>query len=206
MPDETSDALLILTADIVVAHASKNRVDASDLPDLIRTVHDSLGKIAHSVEAAPAAPEFTPAVGVRKSLANPDKIISLIDGKPYSTLKRHLTGHGLTPESYRDRYRLPPDYPMIAPAYSKKRKAIAVEIGLGQKVAGVVASAVEAVENVVETIIEQVAPARRGKPKKVVQETEPTRAHRKKLSISQAKAVAQEDLTPFARGSSSPEG
>src|SRR3546814_4700882 len=46
---------------------------------------------------------FTPAVSVRKSLASKDHIISMIDGKPYKTLRRHLSTHGLTPEDYRKR-------------------------------------------------------------------------------------------------------
>jgi predicted transcriptional regulator len=81
----------------------------------------------------PRREEHVPAVTVRKSLASPDKIISLIDGKPYSTLKRHLAGHGLTPDQYRERYGLKADYPMTAPAYSEKRKALAKKIGLGAK-------------------------------------------------------------------------
>ncbi len=75
----------------------------------------------------------TPAVSVRKSLANPEHLISLIDGKPYKTLKRHLTRHGLTPETYRNRYNLPPGYPMVAPAFAEKRRAIAEAIGLGRR-------------------------------------------------------------------------
>jgi predicted transcriptional regulator len=68
------------------------------------------------------AKEFTPAVTVRKSLASRDHIISMIDGKPYRALRRHLSGHGLTAEEYRKRYCLRPDYPMVAPAYSEARR------------------------------------------------------------------------------------
>jgi hypothetical protein len=70
---------------------------------------------------------------VRKSLASPDRIISMIDGKPYRTLRRHLSTHGLTPDEYRARYKLKPDYPMVAPAYSEARRAMAKKIGLGRK-------------------------------------------------------------------------
>ena len=77
--------------------------------------------------------EFAPAVSVRKSLASPDHIISMIDGKPYRTLRRHLTGHGLTPDAYRQRYNLKADYPMVAPTYSESRRAMAHKIGLGRK-------------------------------------------------------------------------
>jgi predicted transcriptional regulator len=72
-------------------------------------------------------------VSVRKSLASPDHIISMIDGKPYKTLKRHLFRNGLTPDQYRQRYDLKPDYPMTAPAYSERRRALAHKIGLGAK-------------------------------------------------------------------------
>jgi predicted transcriptional regulator len=70
---------------------------------------------------------------VRKSLASPDHIISLIDGKPYRTLRRHLSTNGLTPEEYRSRYKLKSDYPMVAPSYSEQRRAMAMKIGLGAK-------------------------------------------------------------------------
>jgi len=72
-------------------------------------------------------------VTARKSLANPDHIISMIDGKPYRMLRRHLTTHGLTPDEYRKRYHLPADYPMVAPNYAAQRSALAVKIGLGRK-------------------------------------------------------------------------
>jgi predicted transcriptional regulator len=80
-------------------------------------------------------------VSVRKSLASPDHIISMIDGKPYKTLRRHLAGHGLTPEQYRERYKLKADYPMVAAAYSESRRAMAKKIGLGRKPGEVVKAA-----------------------------------------------------------------
>lgn len=76
---------------------------------------------------------MSPRVSVRKSLASRDHIISMIDGKPYRTLRRHLTTHGLTPDDYRQRYGLKPDYPMVAPSYSESRSAMAKTIGLGRK-------------------------------------------------------------------------
>jgi predicted transcriptional regulator len=87
---------------------------------------------AAGAEAEPSQ-EHTPAVTARKSLASPDHIISMIDGKPYKTLRRHLSGHGLTPEEYRERYSLKSDYPMVAPTYSEARRAMAKKIGLGRK-------------------------------------------------------------------------
>lgn len=80
-----------------------------------------------------SAPEYTPAVTARKSLASPDHIISMIDGKKYKTLTRHLSTNGLTPAEYRSRYNLPASYPMTAPAYSEQRRAMAKKIGLGRK-------------------------------------------------------------------------
>lgn len=85
------------------------------------------------LDEAPASEAFPRAVSVRKSLASKDHIISMIDGKPYRTLRRHLRTHGLTPEEYRARYNLKPDYPMVAPAYSEERRAMAHKIGLGAK-------------------------------------------------------------------------
>ena len=77
--------------------------------------------------------DYVGAVTARKSLASPAHIISMIDGKPYKTLRRHLSGHGLTPEEYRARYGLKSDYPMVAPDYSEARRSMAKKIGLGRK-------------------------------------------------------------------------
>jgi len=74
-----------------------------------------------------------PAVSSRKSLGDPDPIISMIDGKPYSTLKRHIARHYYTPESYRAAFDLKPEYPMIAPGYSERRREIAKKLGLGRR-------------------------------------------------------------------------
>lgn len=117
-----------------------NRVAAEDVPAFLRTMHATISELsgtaaapAADAEASAPAEEFTPAVTVRKSLASRDHIISLIDGKPYRTLRRHLSGHGLTAEQYRARYNLKPDYPMVAESYSEQRRAMAMKIGLGQK-------------------------------------------------------------------------
>jgi predicted transcriptional regulator len=101
-------------------------------------------------QAEPAA-TFEPAVTVRKSLSSPDHIISLIDGKPYKTLRRHLSGHGLTPEQYRERYKLKRDYPMVAPSYAEARRAMAKKIGLGSKGRRAKTSAEPAAEKVKST-------------------------------------------------------
>ncbi|GJE54322.1 MULTISPECIES: MucR family transcriptional regulator [Methylobacterium] len=122
-----------LAGDIVSAYVSKNSLPAADLPALIGSVHTALVGLSGSVEAAPVAESVekpTPAQ-VRKSIT-PDAIISFIDGKSYKTMKRHLGTHGLDPHSYRQRYGLPSDYPMVAPNYAAQRSALAKSIGLGR--------------------------------------------------------------------------
>lgn len=116
-----------------------NRVAAEDVPAFLQTMHATvLGLASGNVETDEAAPqqEHVAAVSVRKSLASKDHIISMIDGKPYKTLRRHLAGHGLTPETYRERYGLRPDYPMVAETYSQSRRDMAKRIGLGRKARG----------------------------------------------------------------------
>ncbi len=117
-----------------------NRVAAEDVPQFLRTMHQTVTELAagQGEAGANAGAEaqdesFTPAVSVRKSLASRDHIISMIDGKPYKTLRRHLSTQGLTPDQYRERYGLKADYPMVAPAYSEARRSMAKQIGLGQK-------------------------------------------------------------------------
>ena len=103
-------------------------------------MHATVTELAGGTSGTPEAPKeaapaegFTPAVTARKSLVSKDHIISMIDGKPYKTLKRHLSRHGLTPEEYRQRYNLKPDYPMVSESYSQARRDMAKKIGLGQK-------------------------------------------------------------------------
>jgi predicted transcriptional regulator len=113
-----------------------SRADAADVPGFLRSMHDavrSLGDVAGSTANESAEREHVPAVTVRKSLASRDAIISLIDGKSYKTLKRHLANHGLSPVEYRQRYGLKADYPMVAPAYADQRREMAKKIGLGRK-------------------------------------------------------------------------
>ncbi|MGF7151413.1 putative transcriptional regulator [Sphingomonas zeicaulis] len=120
-----------MTADIVANYVANNEVPIADVGGLIAEVHAALA----GLQAAPAPVEevYEPATTIRKSLANPAKIISMIDGKPYATLTRHLSAHGLSPQAYRERYKLPADYPMTAPDYSARRKELALAAGLGRK-------------------------------------------------------------------------
>ena len=113
------------------------RASADDVPAFLATMRDSVLELIGQPDAAggeeASSGLFTPAVSVRKSLASKEHIISMIDGKPYKTLRRHLGGHGLTAEEYRRRYNLKSDYPMVAEAYSAARRAMAKKIGLGRK-------------------------------------------------------------------------
>ncbi|PXW50710.1 MucR family transcriptional regulator [Methylobacterium sp. B4] len=126
-----------LTATIVAAYVTKNILPAKDLPGLISSVHASLAGLGGTKPAAAAEIEIekpTPAQ-IRKSIT-PDALISFIDGKAYKMLKRHLSFHGLSPYSYRQRYGLPSDYPMTAPNYSEWRAALARSNGLGRPYGG----------------------------------------------------------------------
>jgi predicted transcriptional regulator len=140
MTEENSLNAVELATELTIAWLGNqnNRVSAEDVPAFLRTMHATVtelggGAAATESEDAAASQEFAPAVSVRKSLASKDHIISMIDGKPYRTLRRHLSTHGLTPEDYRRRYNLKPDYPMVAESYSEQRRAMAKKIGLGAK-------------------------------------------------------------------------
>ncbi len=137
MSETVKPDLTTLTVQLLSAYVANNAVPNADLAELIRKTRSALSdEGAAPVEAeAPAEPEYTRAVSVKASLASPDHIVSMIDGKPYKTLKRHLSTRGMTPAEYRERYRLPVDYPMVAPNYSERRRAVAVERGLGRKAA-----------------------------------------------------------------------
>ncbi len=126
-------SLIDLTADVVAAYVANNTVAAAELPRLIASVHEALAGAAAPAETVLDEPAPVRAVTVRKSLANPNRILSMIDGKPYASLIRHLRAHDLTPDDYRARYGLAADYPMVAPGYSEKRRAAAKAIGLGRK-------------------------------------------------------------------------
>lgn len=119
-----------LTVDIVSAYVSNNHIQAVDLPALIGTVHAALSDLSKPAEAVEAPVEKLTPAQIRKSIT-PDALVSFIDGKPYKTLKRHLTSHGLTPREYRATYGLPDDYPMVAAGYAAQRSALAKAIGLG---------------------------------------------------------------------------
>ncbi|WP_267397735.1 MULTISPECIES: MucR family transcriptional regulator [unclassified Sphingomonas] len=136
MTDEINSVELATELTIAWLGNPNTRTSADDVPAFLLSMHRAVKSLD-----APAAPEaetaptqdYTPAVSVRKSLASKDHIISMIDGKPYKTLRRHLSTNGLTPEDYRARYNLKADYPMVAESYSEARRAMAKTIGLGRK-------------------------------------------------------------------------
>ena len=120
-----------LTADIVSAYVGNNPLPAASLPDLIASVSASVRKLGNAV--AVESPALNPAVNPKRSVF-PDHIVCLEDGKKFKSLKRHLmTDHDLSPDEYRTKWSLPPDYPMVAPNYSATRSALAKSSGLGRK-------------------------------------------------------------------------
>ncbi|ACL59129.1 MucR family transcriptional regulator [Methylobacterium nodulans] len=127
--DTQSPGLAGLAARIVGAYVAHNAVPAAELPGLIASTHAALQDLGKAPEPAPEP--LVPPVPIRKTVT-PDAIISLEVGKPYKTLKRHLAGRGLTPEQYRTKWGLPPDYPMVAANYAAHRSELAKSSGLGR--------------------------------------------------------------------------
>lgn len=131
MAEAEKPDLTTLTVQLLSAYVSNNTVASEALAGLIVSTRTALA--GETAPETPAEAVFTPAVSVRKSLASRDHILSLIDGKPYRSLKRHLSSHGLSPVEYRARYKLAADYPMVAPGYSEQRREVARRLGLGRR-------------------------------------------------------------------------
>jgi predicted transcriptional regulator len=127
-----ADDLRELTADIVSAYLSNNQVRPDDIATVINTVHSALRDAGTGARGAPDESKATPPMPWKKAI-KPDWIVSFEDGKSYKSMKRHLTMRGMSPEQYREKWGLPPDFPMVAPNYSAARSAMAKKIGLGQK-------------------------------------------------------------------------
>ena len=128
----TSNNFIELTAEIVSAYVSNNTVPSGDIPALINQVHAALTRVS-GVPGDPPVEPLKPAVSVKRSVT-PEYIVCLEDGKKFKSLKRHLrTQYNMTPEQYRDKWGLPPDYPMVAPNYAQARSALAKQMGLGQQ-------------------------------------------------------------------------
>ena len=130
MAEDTKE-LVELTAGVVAAYVASNTVASSELPSLIKSVHDALGD-AGKPEAEPEVSTKATAAQIRKSIT-PDALVSFEDGKPYKSLRRHLSTRGLSPDEYKAKYGLPKDYPMVAPSYSAQRSELAKKLGLGNR-------------------------------------------------------------------------
>src|SRR4051794_25541353 len=117
-----ADNLAELTADMVAAYVSHNSLPASDLPAFIHSTYAALFGL--NTQSAPPEERPVPAVPIKKSVT-PDYIVSLEDGRHFKSLKRHLSGKGMTPAEYRAKWELPSDYPMVAPNYAAKRSELA---------------------------------------------------------------------------------
>jgi predicted transcriptional regulator len=133
--NNSTESLVELTGNIVAAYVSNNKISVSELPELIRSVHESFLRARQEDAPSADAPANVPRppVSIKKSIT-PDYLICMEDGAKLKMLKRHLRTHyGLTPQQYREKWGLPADYPMVAPNYARKRSALAKEIGLGAK-------------------------------------------------------------------------
>jgi len=133
MADNSGESTYIeLTAKIVSAYVSNNSVAAAEIPNLIGQVHSALKRVSGGQMAAPAEP-LKPAVPVKRSVTA-DYIVCLEDGMKFKSLKRHLrTRYNMTPDQYREKWGLPPDYAMVAANYAAARSQLAKQMGLGQQ-------------------------------------------------------------------------
>jgi MucR family transcriptional regulator, transcriptional regulator of exopolysaccharide biosynthesis len=130
--NEKSSNYIELTADIVSAYVSNNSVAAGDISALISQVHSALLRVSNG-QGEVVSESLKPAVAVKKSIT-PEFLICLEDGKKFKSLKRHLrTQYNMTPEHYREKWGLAPDYPMVAPKYAEARSQLAKQMGLGQQ-------------------------------------------------------------------------
>lgn len=129
MEEQARLVLATLTSGVVAAYVTKNALPPSELPALIASVSAAFEGLGR--DKAPEPEELRPPVSIKRSIT-PDYLISLEDGRQYKSLKRHLAGRGLTPAQYREKWRLPGTYPMVAPNYSRQRSAMAKSLGPGQ--------------------------------------------------------------------------
>ena len=132
MNDKVASNYIELTAGIVSAYVSNNAVAAGDISSIISQVHSALLRVSNGAADSAGEP-MRPAIAVKKSIT-PDYLVCLEDGKKFKSLKRHLrTQYNMTPEQYREKWTLPPDYPMVAPNYAAARSQLAKQMGLGQQ-------------------------------------------------------------------------
>lgn len=132
MTDNAGKSFIDLTANIVSAYVSNNSTPASEIPALISQIHAALVRVSVGRVETPLEPA-KPAVSVKKSVTA-EYLVCLEDGKRFKSLKRHLrTQYNMTPEQYRDKWGLAPDYPMVAPNYAVARSQLAKKMGLGHQ-------------------------------------------------------------------------
>jgi len=132
MSENNAKGFVDLTASIVSAYVSNNTTTAAEIPGLISQIHAALQRVANGGSDAAGEPA-RPAVSLKKSMT-PDYLVCLEDGKRFKSLKRHLkTKYNMSPEQYREKWGLPPDYPMVAPNYAVTRSNLAKKMGLGQQ-------------------------------------------------------------------------
>jgi predicted transcriptional regulator len=133
MAENSADSVYIeLTADIVSAYVSNNSVPSAEIGNLIGQVYSALKRVSGGQAAAPAEPP-KPAVPIKRSITD-EYLICLEDGLKFKSLKRHLrTRYNMTPDQYREKWGLPPDYSMVAPKYAEARSQLAKQMGLGQQ-------------------------------------------------------------------------
>ncbi|MHC2016246.1 Ros/MucR family transcriptional regulator [Methylobacterium sp. CM6247] len=171
MTDQTTElqtSHIELTAEIVAAYVSNNPVPVGSLADLLSSIHAAISGLANRGSSAPEADKIekaTPAQ-IKKSIT-PDHLISFEDGKPYKTLRRHLTLRGFSPEAYRAKHGLPADYPMTSASYSAQRSELARSLGLGQVRKGAPkAAAAKAPQDEVMSEVPAPEKKRAGRPRK----------------------------------------
>ncbi|GJD82044.1 MucR family transcriptional regulator [Methylobacterium gregans] len=131
-PEIDKTRFVALTAEIVSAYVSNNHVQSGELSNLLSVVHGAIAGLVGSSAPAETGPPKPAPQEIRRSITH-DHLVSFEDGKPYKTLRRHLTLRGLTPEAYREKWGLPRDYPMTSASYSEQRSELARALGLGQQ-------------------------------------------------------------------------
>ena len=135
MSDPSQTTFAEITSEVVAAYVAQNHVQMVELPKLIASVHEAFKSLGQPVVHEVALEPPKPAVPVKKSITD-EYLISLEDGRKLKSMKRYLSGLGMTPTQYREKWGLPHDYPMVAPAYAARRSELARTIGLGRKTAG----------------------------------------------------------------------
>jgi predicted transcriptional regulator len=199
MADVEKQDLTALTVTLLSAYVTNNNVESGALADLIASTHSALVKTGEEPQApTEQKPEVTPAVSVRKSLSSKEHILSLIDGRPYKTLKRHLASHGMTPADYRSRYSLPASYPMVAPAYSEHRRSVAEKVGLGQRLRPGTKSAKPKETTATETAAPAAIPAKTSGRKPAKAAAAPAKTKTTAPKVSKPRAAKAATAAPAA--------